>query len=146
MIRQLDHRIRPFLEARNIVVPEKGWINAIRTTMNMTLAQLGARLSISKQGVKGIEDREANGSISLNILHEVATAMDMKLVYCIIPNDDSIDALVERRAEQLARKIVLRTHQNMKLEDQGIGDEKINATIVELSEELKHDLKKSLWD
>ncbi len=34
----------------------------------------------------------------------------------------------------------------MKLEDQGIGDEKIARTIKELANEIKREMKKSLWD
>ena len=41
---------------------------------------------------------------------------------------------------------MLRTNQNMKLEDQGIGDDKINETIKELADELKREMRKSLWD
>jgi len=46
----------------------------------------------------------------------------------------------------LARKIVWRTNQNMKLENQGIGDEKINSTIKDLADEIKREMRKSLWD
>ena len=34
----------------------------------------------------------------------------------------------------------------MKLEDQGIGDEKINKIIKELASEIKREMRKSLWD
>ena len=54
--------------------------------------------------------------------------------------------LIQLKAEKLARKIVLRTNQNMKLEDQGIGDEKIAETIKELANEIKREMRKSLWD
>ena len=63
-----------------------------------------------------------------------------------IPKDGTIEKLVDLKAEKLARKIVLRTNQNMKLEDQGIGDEKIAKTIKELAIEIKREMKKSLWD
>jgi len=32
------------------------------------------------------------------------------------------------------------------LEDQGIGDEKINDTIKDLANEIKREVRKSLWD
>ena len=46
----------------------------------------------------------------------------------------------------MARRIVLRTNQNMKLEDQGISDEKINASIIDLANDIKREMRKSLWD
>jgi predicted DNA-binding mobile mystery protein A len=146
LIEQLDQKLQPFSQARKVLVPERGWINTIRTTLNMTMAQVGTKLKITRQGVKSIEESEANGTISLNSLKDVANAMDLKLVYALVPKDGTINDLIQKKAENLAQKIVLRTNQNMKLEDQGIGDEKIAETIKELADELKREMKKSLWD
>ena len=146
LIEQLDQKLQPFSETRKILVPERGWINTIRTTLNMTMAQLGTKLNITRQGVKRIEESEANGTITLNSLKGVANAMELKFVYALVPKNGTIDNLIETKAENLARKIVLRTNQNMKLEDQGIGDEKIAKTIKELASEIKREMKKSLWD
>lgn len=146
LIEQLDQKLQPFTYSRKVIVPERGWINSIRTTLNMTMAQLGSKLNITRQGVKKIEESEANGTITLNSLKNVAHAMDLKLVYGLIPKDGSINDLIQVRAEKLAEKIVLRTNQNMKLENQGIGDEKLAFTIKELADEIKREMKKSLWD
>ena len=43
----------------------------------------------------------------------------MQLVYGFVPNDGSLDALIEKRANELATQIVMRTSNTMKLEDQG---------------------------
>lgn len=146
LIEQLDQKLKPFSETSKVLVPERGWIHTIRTTLNMTMAQLGAKLNITRQGVKRIEESEANGTITLNSLKNAANAMDLKLVYALVPKDGTINNLIQLKAESLAKKIVLRTNQNMKLEDQGIGDEKIAKTIKELADEIKREMKKSLWD
>ncbi len=146
LIEQLNQKLHPFSQTRKVLVPERGWINTIRTTLNMTMVQVGTKLKITRQGVKRIEESEANGTISLNSLKDVANAMDLKLVYALVPKDGTINDLIQKKAEKLAQKIVLRTNQNMKLEDQGIGDEKIAETIKELADELKREMKKSLWD
>lgn len=146
LIEQLDQKLQPFSESRKVLIPERGWINAIRTTLNMTMAQLGTKLNITRQGVKRIEESEANGGITLNSLKDVANAMDLKLVYALVPKNGTINDLIQIKAEKLAQKIVLRTNQNMKLEDQGIGDEKIVKTIKELADEIKREMRKSLWD
>jgi len=49
----------------------------------------------------------------------------MQLVYGFVPNDGSLDALIEKRATELATKIVMRTSNNMKLEDQVKSNERI---------------------
>lgn len=146
LIEQLDQKLQPFSETSKVLVPERGWVNTIRTTLNMTMAQLGTKLNITRQGVKRIEESEANGTITLNSLKDVANAMDLKLVYALVPKDGTIKNLIQLKAERLAQKIVLRTNQNMKLEDQGIGDKKIAKTIKELANEIKREMKKSLWD
>lgn len=146
LIEQLDQKLQPFKKTEMVLVPNKGWINTIRTALNMTMAQLGSKLNITRQGVKSIEESEAKGSISINSLKEVGEALDLKFVYGFVPKAGTIDNLVNIKAEKLAQKIVLRTNQNMKLEDQGIGDEKINETIKELANEIKREMRKSLWD
>jgi len=146
LIEQLDKKLQPFSETGKVLVPERGWINTIRTALNMTMAQLGAKLNMTRQGVKRIEESEANKTITLNSLKDVANAMNLKLVYALVPKDGTINDLIQIKAEKLAEKIVLRTNQNMKLEDQGIGDEKIAQTIKELADEIKREMRKSLWD
>ncbi|MFC4219878.1 mobile mystery protein A [Flagellimonas marina] len=146
LLEQLDQKINPFLHTKKITVPDRGWINTIRTTLNMTMAQLGDKLNITRQGVRKIEESEANGTITINAMKEVAAALDFQLVYSLVPKNGTIDDLVEKKATALARKIVLRTHQNMKLENQGIDDDKIEETIKDLAAEIKREIRKSLWD
>lgn len=146
LIEQLDQKLHTFAETRKVIIPDRGWLNTIRTTLNMTMAQLGAKLNITRQGVKRIEESEANGTITLNSLKTAANAMDLKLVYALVPKSGNLNDLIDGKAEKLAKKIVLRTNQNMKLEDQGIGDEKIAKTIKELANEIKREMRKSLWD
>lgn len=146
MIEQLDKELMPFLKTKEVLLPDRGWINTIRTTLNMTMAQLGKKLNITRQGVKKIEDSESNGTITINSIREVANAMEMKLVYAIVPKDGSIDDFIQSKSEKLAQKIVLRTHQNMRLENQGIADERIRESIKDLASEIKRELRKSLWD
>tara|TARA_R110002049_G_scaffold58799_9_gene159536 strand:+ start:219 stop:680 length:462 start_codon:yes stop_codon:yes gene_type:complete len=146
LIEQLDEKLQPFTPGKKVLVPERGWINTIRTALNMTMVQLGNKLNITRQGVKRMEESEVNGTITLNSLKGIANAMDLKLVYALVPRAESIDSLIQQKAEVLARKIVLRTNQNMKLEDQEIGDEKLASSIKELADEIKREMKKSLWD
>jgi predicted DNA-binding mobile mystery protein A len=146
LIEQLDQKLANFKDAGLVLVPQKGWVNTIRTTLNMTRDQLGTKLKLTKGAIQKIEEREATGQITINKLKDVGNALNMKFIYGFIPKDGTIESLVNLKAEKLARKIVLRTNQNMKLEDQGIGDEKIDKTIKELASEIKREMKKSLWD
>lgn len=145
-IDQLDNKLRYFQDIAKVPVPSKGWINMIRSTLNMTMGQLGKKLGITKQGVQQIEQREAREIITLSSLKEAAEALDMRFFYGFYPKDGSLNKLIDKKAKELASRIVLRTHHNMKLESQGIEAEKIKQSIEELSSELKREMRKSLWD
>ena len=145
-IEQLDRKLRPFSEIKSTQFPDRGWIHTIRTTLNMTLQQLGNRLNITSQGVKDMEERESTGSISIKLLREAGKALDMQLVYGFVPNHGSIEKLIEIKARELAKRIVLRTSHNMELENQGNSEENINRAIEELAGEIKREMRKSLWD
>ena len=146
LLEQLDRKLVPFKGTEKVQVPDKGWVNNIRITLNMTLEQLGSKLHMTRQGIKKIEERESSGAISLKLLKEAGEAMDMHFVYGFVPKTGSIEKLVEMKARQLAIKIVQRTNQNMKLENQGNNEERISEAVEELSNEIKREMRKSLWD
>ena len=146
LIEQLDRKLKPFIGTEIVIVPNNGWINTIRTTINMTLEQLGKKLNMTKQGAKRIEDSEVAGTITLNSLKEVGNALEMKFVYGFIPFDGSIDSLLDRKSRKLAKTIILRTNQNMMLENQEIDKNVLEKAIEDLSKEIKVELKKAIWD
>lgn len=126
--------------------PPTGWIRAVRLAVGMSLQQLGKKLSITKQSMLDVEKREKDGSISLKALRDAAEALDMQLVYGFVPKDGSLEAMIERKARDLAREIVLRTSNTMKLEDQENSAERITKAIEEKTTLFKNELPKILWD
>lgn len=146
LLDQLDRKLKLFQPLVQVPVPTEGWIRTIRTTLNMTLSQLADKLDVDYQSIQGFEEREVDGKITIKNLKEVGEALNMKFVYGFVPKDGSLKNLVDAKAEQLAQKIVLKTHRNMLLEDQGTNDEQIQQAISDLADELKRDLNKSLWN
>jgi predicted DNA-binding mobile mystery protein A len=135
-----------FASLKQVANPPTGWIRAIRNAIGMSMQQLGNKLDISKQGVLEIEKREKDGSITIKSLKEIARALDMQLVYGFVPNEGSLDALIEKRATELATQIVLRTSNTMKLEDQGNSNKRIQKAIEERASSIKNEMPKILWD
>ena len=82
----------------------------------------------------------------LNKLKDVAKALDMQFVYGFIPNAGSLSAMIENKAREIAREIVIRTDQNMALEDQSNSSERINKAIEERAEQIKNEMPKILWE
>jgi len=143
---QLDNKIIKLHGFEKVVVPPNGWIYTIRKAINMSLRQLGKRLSITPQSVKEIEEREKNDTISIKVLKQVASALDMHFVYGFIPETKTLEAMIEKRAAELARQIVERTSIHMSLEDQKVTDERIAKAINEKKIELAREMPKILWD
>lgn len=133
-------------DLKEVVVPPSGWVRAIRTGLGMTLQQLGKKLVLTKQSAQDIEKREQDGSITLNALRAAANALDMQLVYGFVPKDGSLEALIDRKARELATQIVLRTSNTMKLEDQENSKQRIEKAIVERLIAVKNEMPGSLWD
>ena len=143
---QLNSKMLSFATLMQVAVPPTGWIKAIRTAIGMSMLQLGNKLCISKQGILDMEKREKDGSITIRSLKEIGRVLDMQLVYGFVPNDGSLDALIEKRATEIATKIVVRTSNTMKLEDQGNSKQRIEKAIKERAVEIKKEMLKILWD
>ncbi len=123
-----------------------GWVNAIRTAIGMSLNQLGKRMGMTAQGIKALEQREKAKTITLQSLQEVADALNMQLVYAIVPKKGTLKQMVDEKAEEKAKEIVKRTHASMTLENQQLKKEKLMGIIMEKKEELKNEMPKFIWD
>lgn len=145
-LKQLDQQLAQFQASGTIMVPNVGWIRSIRNSLGMSLQQLAKKMGISLQSVQEMEMREREKTITLKTLGDVADALDMKLVYALVPKDGSLDRLIERKARALASEIVQRTSQHMLLEDQSVSYERLQEAVEERTQELKNDIPKSLWD
>ena len=133
-------------ESRIFEVPAKGWIHALRTAINMSQKQLGARLGITKQSVQEIEAREVDSKITLEKLKEVARALNLNFVYGFVPKDGSLEKMLENRAQEIARKIVLKTPHNMLLEEQEISPERKTKALEDRARKIVDEIPRYLWD
>lgn len=146
ILNQLDAKIKKLNTESIIELPSIGWIKATRMALGMSQEQLGKKLQITRQSVQELEKREKEGTITLKTLKEVAKAMDIQLVYGFIPNQGSLEALIEKKASELATRIVMRTSNSMKLEDQQNSDKRLQKAIKERTRMLINEMPKILWD
>lgn len=145
-LQQLNRKMQSFAALKELVKPPNGWVKTIRISLGMSMQQLGKRLGVTKQGVLDMEKRESEGAITIKSLQQIAHAMDMQLVYGFVPNDGSLDALIEKRATALATQIVMRTANHMKLENQANSEERIESAIKERAAAIQREMPKILWD
>ncbi|HWQ25356.1 MAG TPA: mobile mystery protein A [Chlorobaculum sp.] len=145
-IKHLNEKMQTLEPFRHLAVPPTGWVKAVRTALGMSMQQLGNRLSITRQSVQDIEKREKEGSITIKALREVGRALDMDVVYVFLPRDGSLEALIERRATELATEIVMRTSTHMNLEGQGNSEQRLAEAIRERAYTIRKEMPKILWD
>lgn len=143
---QLDDKMLLLQNAAELIPPGSGWIHAIRYGINMSLRQLAQRLSITPQSVKEIEEREKQGTVSLMVLKRVAEALDMKFVYGFIPKEQSLERMIEKKAAEMAEKLVSKASIHMGLEDQGLSEDRLKRAVDQKAREFKEKVPKMLWD
>ena len=144
-LRQLDSSLKVFQDLRSIRPPKLGWVAEIRQGLGMTTAQLGRRLRLTKQRVGALERAEAEGKVTLASLKRAAHALDCELVYAIVPRG-SLQEVVDRQAQAVAREMVQRTAHSMWLERQSPSDEEISAQIRDVAAQLRAEGSSRLWD
>jgi predicted DNA-binding mobile mystery protein A len=135
-LQQLERSMQPFLAAREVARPQRGWIRAIREASGTTLRELATRMKSSLSLAAQFERSEAEYRITLNSLRQVADALGCDLVYALVPKRGDIQDLAQHRATEEATADVLAVEHSMALEDQAVG-----RTTEKIQEEAKRILK-----
>lgn len=138
--RALDRQLPPTADIRQLPPLRQGWIAAIRKAIGMPQEVLAERLGLHKQRVSLLEQRERSGDIKLSQLRDAADALNCDLVYALLPREP-LDAMVQRRARELAARELAAVERTMQLEDQatGVDAERIDEYLA------RHITEKDLW-
>jgi predicted DNA-binding mobile mystery protein A len=112
----------------------------------MTLKQLATRLGFSVPAAKNFEMREVDEAITLASLRKIANAMEMDLVYYFKPKQDSLDDLLQIRAELKAKELMESSNQAMLLENQEADNKNKSREYDRLITEIRNQKLSSLWD
>lgn len=142
---QLADALEQYPSPAAAVQPRGGWLRAIREALGMTQGQLAARAGVSRQSVQDFEHNEADRRITLESLDKMARAMGCRMVYALVPESGSIDALREQRALALAGTMLQPTDHSMKLEAQGVTGSERERQRQLLAESLLNGSPRKLW-
>jgi predicted DNA-binding mobile mystery protein A len=141
--RHLDSRLAPIIAVRSSLdTPPKGWIKAIRQALGMTTMQLARRMGVRQPTIVNIEQSESADRIQLGTLRRAAEALDCELVYALVPRQ-SLEAIVEKRALQLANRTMSSVEHSMRLEAQGVDNAATERQRRALADSIN---PKRLWD
>ena len=129
--------------------PKGGWIKAVRTALAMSGAALSKRLGGHRTTTAYLERSEQGGSITIKKMQQVAHAMHCRFVYALVPEggaNDTIEKIIDRQADTIARPIVEESNVHMMLEDQQLGRAQIEKEIDRLKKQIIDDLPKDFWE
>src|ERR1700674_1046039 len=98
VMQQIDNKMSAYRGMATIPPPGEGWIQAIRTALNMTQEQLAKKIGITPQSLSDFEKREKNGTITLNSLRQVAKALEMELLYAIVSREETLEQIIDGKA------------------------------------------------
>ena len=141
---QLDSTLKRFESLKTLVPPQKGWIRAIRDALGMTGEQLAARLNVNKQRVSRIQQDEKLGKVKIETLRNVAEAMDCVFVYGFVPRY-SLEQTVRNQAGLVAKKLMAKSNQTMRLEKQELNEQEKEKVLNELIEDIINEMPRTLW-
>lgn len=143
--KSIDEKMKIFLPLKAALLPRSGWIKAVRESLGMTSKQLAERMGIQQSGVILLEKRELDKKVSLETMEKAAQAMGCKFVYALVPQEESLNAILEKQCQRAAREILKRTLHTMELEDQAVGPAEAQLHEDELARELKRKLDSRIW-
>lgn len=143
--RQLDATLVRFSEVKQVQLPPKGWIRAVREVLGMSGKQLARRLKVSQPRVFKLEEGELSGALTLKTMRQVAEALDCVFVYGLVPRS-TLEETVRNQAGVVAKERLQRVSHAMLLEAQGLSVEEQKASLDGAIEELVRETPKDLWD
>lgn len=145
-LEELSNTLAKFQKAEEFVVPERGWINTLRNTLRISEEQFSEKLKLNRGGVFSLERSEKDGTISIETLSEVANALDMKLMYAIVPKSGTLSNFIMHKARRIAEDIILKADPSIDKNRDGDYPEDVVESIESLATDIKRELRKALWE
>ena len=91
---ELDRQFCEFARLQQEPPPRCGWAKTVRLAMGMSSKALGGILGISAQGVRKLEQAEAEGTITLKTLSRLANGLDCDVRYMFIPRTSLVEQVL----------------------------------------------------
>ena len=96
---ELDRQFCDFAKLQPSATPRCGWTKTVRLALGMSSQALGARLGVTAQGARKLEQAEASGNITLNTLARLAQGLDCEVRYVFVPRTSLVEQVLKRTHE-----------------------------------------------
>ena len=143
--KQLSDYLKSISAFKQVNLPAKGWVRAVRDGLLMSRRQLAGRLGLSTSRIQRLEQDEASGAVTIKTMRRTAEALDCVFVYAIIPRD-SIEETVNTQAKKKASQYLQKAKHSMSLEDQAVNEDSYQYSLDSLAEQITNKSSRTLWD
>ena len=107
---ELDRQFCEFAQLQRHNMPRCGWTKTVRLAMGMSSTALGGRLGMTGQGVRKLEQAEADGTITLKTLTRLAQGLDCEVQYVLVPRTSLVEQVLTRAQEVAGAPPLLTPH------------------------------------
>lgn len=139
------------------IQPKEGWLATMRKALGMSGPQMAKRAGVTKTAIYQAERKELMGEVTLNQMEKMASALDARFVYSVIPNANAkaavnksgpvlVSDLIRAQARIKAEALIGRVSTHMALEKQALSDDLNRAEIDRLAEKLEREMPSDFWD
>jgi predicted DNA-binding mobile mystery protein A len=145
-VKALDDSLSAYAKLTGGRRPTAGWARAIREALGMTRDQLASRIGLRGPSVNTLERSEARGTITLESLDKLARGLGCRVVYAIVPPEgETLESLLRKRAEDVARDRLSRVSHSMKLENQALDPREEKRQLKRAVDSLLAGSRRILW-
>ena len=142
---QLDEKLNNFSGLGLVLGVGTGWVRTVREALGMTTTQLAKRVGTNQSNIVRIEQREQEGTVSVNSLKKLAEALQCDLAYVLVPRKP-LDQIVRNQALKVAKNELARISRTMSLEGQKTKTRSQEEWVKDLVDELVRNTPSKLWD
>ena len=132
-------------QLQGMALPPEGWLCTVRNALGMSAAALARRLGKTRALVSNTEKAELEGGVTLKAMQSMAEAMNCRFVYAIVPNGN-VEAILNSRAHEKARKLVDAGSKHMALEQQSLSQQQIAFEIERLAADMFKNPPADFWN
>lgn len=126
-------------------MPPNGWLRMVRNALGMSGTQLANRLGVTKARISKAEQDELTGSVTLKTMQNMASTMNCRFVYALVPENE-IETIIKKRAFDKARKQIKSASTQMALEAQALDDKQLAFAVDELASKIIEKMPADLWN
>lgn len=143
--RQLSEYLKSLSALKQVNLPSKGWVRAIRDGLSMSRRQLANRLGLSTSRIQRLEQDEVSGAVTIKTMRRTAEALDCVFVYALLPRE-SLEATLKTQALKKAKQHRNEVMHSMFLEDQVVKESANQYLLESLTDQFMNKSSRTLWD